>query len=484
MIDFLIIKRLLIFALIILLLSGCMVGPDYKRPPTAFQAKWDTTLINQQPAGLQTLHNWWQSFHDPILTLLITQARLGNRDVFQTEARLREARANRDLSVANILPTLSMNASASKNQPSNASRFGQVGQFSSAYNQFSHGLDASWEIDLWGKQRRSIESAEAGLDAAEEDLRDVRVSLYAEVALNYIDVRRYQNELIVAKDSLKAQQETFDIAKWREQAGLVSMVDVLQAKQSVETTRADIPKLTSALEQAKHGLAVLLGKQPNEIPPLLEQAAPIPAASNSIAIGIPADVLRQRPDVRRSERKLAAQTAQIGVAEAAAYPSFSLSGSIGVEALAAANLYTAAAKAFQMAVSSAWVLFDSGRIRSNVKMQTALQEQALGLYQNTILTALKDVEDSLTSINQEWQRRDALKTSVAVGKEALVLAEQQYQAGTADFLRVLDSQQSLLTAQNQMIESETEVASNLIRLYKALGGGWNPNDAKPNGTQG
>jgi NodT family efflux transporter outer membrane factor (OMF) lipoprotein len=255
------IRRLLIVSLIIALLSGCMVGPDYKRPPTAFQAKWATPLINQQAADSETLHNWWQSFHDPILTSLITQTRLGNRDVFQAEARMREARANKDLSVANILPTLSMNASASKNQPSNASRFGQAGQFSSAYNQFSHSLDASWELDLWGKQRRSIESAEAGLDAAQEDLRDVLVSLYAEVALNYIDVRRYQNELSVAKVSLKAQQETYDIARWREQAGLVSRVDVLQAKQSVENTRADIPKLTSALEQAKHGLAVLLGKQ-------------------------------------------------------------------------------------------------------------------------------------------------------------------------------------------------------------------------------
>lgn len=475
-------SNIFIRVLIAALVSGCTVGPDYQRPTTDLPAKWSTELPNNRMDGKQNPQVWWQSFNDALLTSLITQARLGNRDLYQAEARIREARASRDLAIANILPSLSMNASASKNQPSNASRFGQVGQFSSAYNQFSHSLDASWEVDLWGKQRRSIESAEAGLDAAEEDLRDVLVSLYAEVAINYIDVRRYQNELIVAKESLKAQQENYDIAYWREQAGLVSRVDVLQAKQSVETTRADIPKYTSLLEQAKHGLAVLLGKQPAELNALLAQSAPIPAASNSIAIGIPADILRQRPDVRRSERELAAQTAQIGVAEAAAYPSFDLSGSIGVEALAAANLYTAAAKAFQLAVSSAWVLFDSGRIRSNVKMQTALQEQALGLYQNTILTALKEVEDSLIAYTQERQRCDALKASVTIGKDALTLAEQQYQAGTADFLTVLESQQSLLTAQNQLIESETEVASNLVTLYKALGGGWNQNEAKPVGT--
>ncbi|ASF47730.1 RND transporter [Methylovulum psychrotolerans] len=482
MIDLNTIKRWLVFAGLMPLLPGCMVGSDYQRPPTTFQSKWDAALIRQQTGDRENLHTWWQSFHDPILTSLITQARLGNRDVFQAEARLRETRANRDLSVANILPTLSMNTSASKNQPSRASRFGQVGQFGGSYNQFSQGLDASWELDLWGKQRRSIEYADATLGASEEDLQDVLISLCAEVALNYIDVRRYQNELVIAKNSLKARQETYDIAWWRAQAGLVSEVDVLQARLSVESTRADIPKLTSQLEQAKHGLAVLLGKQPTALNALLAQSASIPVAANDIAIGIPADVLRQRPDVRRSERKLAAQTAQIGVAEAAAYPSFTLSGSIGLESLLAANLYTAAAKTFQMAASSAWVLFDSGRIRSNVKIQTALQEQALGLYQNTILTALKEVEDSLNALNQEWQRRDALQASATAGKDALTLAEQQYQTGTTDFQRVLDSQQSLLTAQNQLVESEAETASNLIRLYKALGGGWDINATKPNQT--
>jgi NodT family efflux transporter outer membrane factor (OMF) lipoprotein len=482
MIDLKTIKRGLILGWLIPLLPGCMVGPDYQRPPTAFQAKWASALADQPSSSRQNLQAWWQAFHDPLLSSLITQARLGNRDVFQAEARLREARANRDLSVANILPTLSMNASASKNQPSTASRFGQVGQFGSSYNQFSHSLDASWELDLWGKQRRSIESADATLEANKEDLQDVLTSLYAEVALNYIEVRRYQNEWVIAKNSLEAQQETYDIARWRALAGLVSEVDVFQAKQSVENTRADIPKLTSALEQAKHGLAVLLGKQPTELNALLAQPAPIPAAANDIAVGIPADVLRQRPDVRRSERKLAAQTAQIGVAEAAAYPSFTLSGSIGLESLLAANLYTAAAKTFQMAASSAWVLFDSGRIRSNVKIQTALQEQALGLYQNTLLTALKEVENSLTALNQERQRRDALKASATAGKQALTLAGQQYQTGTVDFQRVLDAQQSLLTAQNQLLESEAETASNLIRLYKALGGGWDINATASNQT--
>lgn len=463
---------LFILVLIAALVSGCTVGRDYRQPTTDLPAKWGTELPNNHTDDKQNPQVWWQSFNDALLTSLMTQARLGNRDLYQAEARIREARASRDLAIANILPSVSMNASASKSQPSTASRFGQVSQFGSAYNQFSHSLDASWELDLWGKQRRAIESAEASLEAAEEDLRDVLVSLCAEVALNYIDVRRYQNQLAITEDNLKALEETYEITGWREQAGLVSQLDVSQAKQTLEETRADIPKLTASLETAKHALALLLGKQPADLNSLLVQTASIPSASRQIAVGIPADVLRQRPDIRRTERQLAAQTAQIGVAEAAAYPSFTLSGSIGVEALAAANLYTAAAKTFQMAVSSAWVLFDSGRIRSNVKLQTAVQEQALGLYQNTILTALKEVEDALIAYDQEYRRREALKASLKASEESLTLANLQYLTGTVDFERVLDTQRTVLTARNELAESEADVAADLVRIYKSLGGGW------------
>jgi NodT family efflux transporter outer membrane factor (OMF) lipoprotein len=298
------------------------------------------------------------------------------------------------------------------------------------------------------------------------------VSLFAEAALNYVDVRSYQNQLAVTKANLAAQEETYELVSWQEKAGLVSMLDVFQAKQTLENTRSDIPKLRSALEQAKHGLAVLLGKEPISLNKLLEKTAPIPVVSKQIAVGIPADVLRQRPDVRRSERKLAAQTAQIGVAEAAAYPSFSLSGSVGVESLLTSNIYTAAANTFLMAVKSAWVIFDSGRIRSNVKIQNALQEQALGSYQESVLNALKEVENSLTAYKEEQQRLEALKASVEAAKSAVELLNAQYLSGTADFLKLLDSHKSLLTAQTQVVSSEAEVTSNIIRLYKALGGGW------------
>jgi len=314
------------------------------------------------------------------------------------------------------------------------------------------------------------------MQAAQEDLRDVLVSLCAEVALNYVDVRSYQTRLKITEDNLAAQNETYDITRWRYQAGLTTQLDVDQAKLTMENTRAGIPSLRSTLEQAKHRLALLLGQQPAALKQLLAASARIPAASAEIGVGIPADLLRRRPDVRRAERKLASQTAQIGVAEAARYPDFTLSGSIGLESLAYANLYTAGAKAFQVAANAAWTLLDAGRIRSNINIQNALQEQALGLYQSTLLTALRDVENALTAYSEERKRRDALNAAVEAGIRALALADAQYISGLLDFQRVLDSQRSLLSAQTQLATSESEVAADIVRLYKALGGGWHANN--------
>ena len=458
-------------------LSACMVGPDYQKPDTATPAQWQTPVANTVTAKPVALKHWWQTFNDPILTSLIQQAQTGNRDLFQAEARIREARARRQLAVANLLPTSSINASASQSGSSEAANNINVPGFDLTNDLYSNTLDASWELDIFGKRRRSLESSAASLQASEEDLRDVLVSLCAEVALNYVDVRGYQQRLAITEANLAAQQETFDITYWREQAGLVSGLDLVQAKLTLENTRASLPSLRSSLEQAKHRLAALLGNPPAALQTLLDKSAAIPVATAQIMTGIPADVLRQRPDIRRSERKLAAQTAQIGVAEAARYPSFNLSGSIGVESLLTSNLYTASAKTFQMAASSAWVLFDSGRIRSNVAIQTALQEQALGAYQATVLTALRDVENALTAYTQEQQRRTALQASVQAGISAMALANEQYQSGTVDFQRVLDSQRSLLSAQTQLATSEAEIAANVVRLYKALGGGWQTEQA-------
>lgn len=449
-------------------LSGCLIGPDYQPPELPLPNHWSTVAKNGTKPGDTDLSRWWQVFNDPLLTRLISIAQLGNRDLYQAEGRLREARARWQLSKANLLPTSSLGVSGGQTSGSDAMGVNATSNIS---------LDASWEVDVFGKKRRAIESAEASLQAAQEDLSDVLVSLCAEVALNYVDLRGLQKRIDITEANLKAQTEIYELTKWRTQAGLSTELDVEQARLTMENTRASIPSLRSTLEQDKHRIALLLGLEPAALTDLLTASKPIPAAASEITAGIPADLLRQRPDVRRAERRLAAQTAQIGVAEAARYPSFTITGSIG-EALLFTNPYTASAKAFQLVGNAALTLLDAGRISSNIKIQNALQAQALGLYQATLLTALRDVENALTAYDEERKRRDALKSSADAGVNALALSSLQYQSGLIDFQRVLDSERALLTAQTQLATSEQEVASNIVRLYKALGGGWNSKDTK------
>ncbi len=448
------------------LLSGCMVGPDYQQPQTKLPPTWSQAVTGTSFTKTADMTRWWQTFNDTILSGLIEKAQTGNLDVYQAEARLHQARANRQLSQANLLPTSSLNVSGNQTGSSEAAGSGKTSEF------YRNGVDVSWEVDIFGKLRRTIESAEASEQAAQEDLRAVLVSLCAEVALNYVDVRNFQTRLQITEDNLAAQIETYEITRWRYLAGLITQLDVDQAKLTVENTRATLPSLRSSLEQAKHRIALLLGQPPTAVNSLLSKSAPIPNTSNKIAIGIPADILRQRPDVRRAERKLAAQTAQIGVAEAARYPNFTLTGSIGLESLVYANLYTVSAKAFQLAAKSVLTLLDAGRIRANINIQNALQDQALGLYESTLLTALGEVENALTAYSEEVKRRDTLKAAVEAASSALALAKIQYVSGISDFQPVLEAQRSLLIAQTQLILSEAEVAADVIRLYKALGGGW------------
>lgn len=453
------------YACIVLVVSACTVGPDYQRPDTDVPGAWQTSLETGSALADDDYALWWHTFEDPLLNTLIDEAKRGNQDLFQAEARIREAKARRRLAGAELWPTSSMSMSATRNEYASSSS----GSDSEVYR---HSIDASWELDLFGKKRRSVEAAEASEQAAQEDLRDILVSLLAEVALNYVDMRAYQTRIEITEANLAAQQETYNITRWRHMAGLTTELDVEQARLTVENTRAELPVLRTSLAQARHTIALLLGQDSAALTERLSADGKIPAASGQVAVGIPADLLRRRPDLRRAERQLAAQTAQIGVAEAERYPDITLSGSIGLQSLEFTNLYSAAARTSQVAANGLLTLFDAGRISSNVAIQTALQEQALGLYRATLLTALRDVEDALIAYIQEQERRQALANAVTAGSNALELAEAQYQSGLIDFQPVLEAQRALLTSQTQYTVSQAELASNVIRLYKALGGGW------------
>jgi NodT family efflux transporter outer membrane factor (OMF) lipoprotein len=468
-------------------LTGCKVGPNYKAPQTAAPANWTSAMsggLSKAAADTNLLARWWTMFKDPTLSELIERARVGNLDLKQAEARVREARAHRGIAKAALFPTVGANASASRSTSGNESGSGVTGNLGTGAtgnlgsggtsDLYAAGFDASWELDLFGGKRRSLEAATASWQASVESMNDVMVSLLAEVALNYVEVRSDQALLSITESNLTTRSETYDITRWRHEAGLTTQLDEEQAKASLEQVRAQIPTLRTSLEQAKYRLAVLLGQPPGALNEVLAEAKAVPVAPADVAVGVPAEALRRRPDVRSAERKLAAQTAEIGVAEAARYPSFSLQGSIGVESLAFANLYSASARAAQGAAQAAWTLFDGGSIRQNIKLQTAMQEEALSFYESTVLGALQDVENSLVAYANEQGRRDSLAAAVQSSQNAFELARYQYSSGLVGFQTVLDTQQSLLSAQDQLAISEAKVTSNLISLYKALGGGWTP----------
>lgn len=429
-----------------------------------------------KPADPQTLARWWTVFNDSVMSDLMEQARKGNLSVRKAEAALREARADRAIERAALFPTLSATDSASRTRSSKAAGGGGTA------NNFGNGFDASWELDVFGGKRRSLESATATMESSEEDLRDTLVSLYAEVAVDYVEIRSYQTQLAIVEASVASQSETYEIVRWRHEAGLITQLDEDQARLSLEQTRAEIPTLRSNLEQTKHNLAILLGQSPGMLRTLLAAAKPIPVPPSEVAVGVPANALRQRPDVRSAERKLAAQTAQIGVAEANRYPTFTLNGSIGLESLMLGNLYTASARTAQIAANATWKFFDGGKIRENIKKQVALQEEVLCDYESAVLTALKDVENAMVAYANQQTRRRALTEAVRAGQSALELARHQYFAGLIDFEIVLTTQRSLLSAQRELVISDATVTSSLVSLYKALGGGWTP--LSPTATNG
>jgi NodT family efflux transporter outer membrane factor (OMF) lipoprotein len=464
----------------LLALGGCAtVGPDYVAPDARAPAQWSAELkagVSSAQSDPQALARWWTVLDDPLLAGLVERSLEGNLDLRQAQARVREARARRGVAAADRFPTITTGVAATRASGSRETGLGLTNEL------YSAGFDASWELDVFGGKRRATEAAQAQLEASVEDTRDVLVTLFAEVALNYVEVRSFQTRLSLAEENLRSQSETYDITRWRRQAGLTTQLDVERARFNLEQTRAQIPVLQTGLAQARHRLAVLLGQAPGALAAELTESQAIPSARVELAVGVPADVLRRRPDVRRAERQLAAQTAQVGVATAARYPSFSLLGSIGLEALAPGRLLSSAATSSLIGGNVNWTLFDAGRLRQNIQVQTALQEQALIGYEAAVLGALQEVEDVLVAYAEEQARRESLRLATQSAKAAADLAQQQYAAGLIDFQAVLDAQRSLLSLQDQLATSEGEVTSNLIRLYKALGGGWvslNPATSQP-----
>ena len=463
-----IIDSLPIIIALFLLLDGCAaVGPDYMPPDICTPDAWHADFGGGEDITApdpSRLESWWTHLNDPVLSDLIDQALSQSLDFKQALSRVREARARRGVSDADGFPTLDLSADATW------SRSGTQ----AVRQSFGGAFDAGWEIDLFGGVHRTREAALADLQAEVANLADVLVSLTAEIGLNYIDMRTYQSRLAVARANLATQQETYELIQGRYTVGLSNELALQQARYNLESTRSRIPSLVTGGAAALNRLTVLTGKPPGTLNEMLTQLHPIPTAPITIAVGIPAETLQRRPDIRMAERELAAQTARIGVAEAERYPKIRLTGSIGLEASKVADLFDGAALLWNHGPRISWNIFDAGAIRNTIKVQEALQQQALIAYERAVLEALEDVENAMTAFAQEQLRRMRLMHAVASAQIAEKLSRDKFSAGLINFSDVLDVQRTLLSFQDQLAESDGSVTANLIRLYKALGGGWSP----------
>jgi len=444
-----------------LALAGCAsVGPEYRAPALAVPETWQTAPAGTAETAPERLARWWAQLDDPLLSGLIEQALEANPDLAAARAALREARARRRVAGADRAIDLTASGTASRSAPGGGS----------ASTLYSADLDASWEADVFGGIRRGIEAAQADYQYARATLADAQVSIAAEVALNYVGLRSYQQRLAIARANLESQTETLQLTRWRVKAGLASSVELQQARSNREQTAAQIPTLETGRIQAAYALAVLLGEPPGGATRVAGPGT-LPAIPRRIAIGIPADTLRQRPDVRAAERKLAAETARIGVATAKLYPALRLSGSIGVEA-ASLGALAGADIARSLLAGVTGTLFDGGRLRGQVDIQQAVQEQALANYRAAVLTALQVVEVALVALEHSRLREEALTRAADAARAAALLARQRYQGGLIDFQTVLETDRTRLSVEDSLAGVRADRVTALIQLYKALGGGW------------
>lgn len=444
-------------------LSGCAaLSPQSAAlPETPIPAAWSA---GPDPASAPTsLAQWWQRFDDPLLAALVTQAVQINTTVRTAQAALQQARALRDARSANLLPVVTGLAAADRtrsggNDPSSS---------------FRVGFDASWELDVFGGRHRALDAAEGDARAAETSLADVQVSIAAEVAVTYVEMRGLQARLAIARSNLASQLETEQITEWRVQAGLASSLDLEQARSASAQTSAQIPALETSAAQAQNSLAVLTGQAPGALQATLA-AASLVRAPGDLAISIPAQTLRQRADVRTAEHRISAALARVAQADAARYPSFKISGFLGLSALSAGGMTTAFMAANSVLGSVSMPLFDGGAAKAEVRVQEAALEQTRIGYQATVLTALKDVEDALIALRGDRERLARLEIAADAAGNADLLARQRYASGLIDFRTVLETQRTLLATQDSVESTRASLNSDHVRLYKALGGGWTP----------
>ena len=467
-------------AALTLALAGCIeVGPDFTQPPAAVTPQWMEQGDARVDAARDIDQRWWTVFDDDVLDRLIETAYQQNLSLLSAGVRVLQARAQLGVAVGQFYPqTQQAFGSIDYNRQSARAPFQAGGPAHLLeYWQNQIGLQAAWEIDVWGRFLRGIESADAALLASIATYDDALVSLTADVATNYVQIRTLDARLQIARENVHVQRESLNIAEIRFRAGTTSERDVQQARTVLASTEASIPQLEAALVQSKNALSVLLGVPPSPLDDMLAGPKAIPAAPPQVAVGIPAELLRRRPDIRAAELQAAAQSAQIGVAKADLYPAFSLTGNLGFLASDWArydlsDIFMAKSRAFSFGPSVQWNILNYGRIVNNVRVQDAAFQALVTNYQNAVLTAQQEVEDGLIGFLNAQKRTELLELSSAAAKRSADLAVLQYREGITDFTTVLTAEQNLLQQQDALAVSRGDIPTFLIRTYRALGGGW------------
>lgn len=461
------------YLVLALSLTGCVVSPDYVPPQMELPKKWTEAATSKQVLDLQ---NWWKAFNDPILNQLINQAINANLDLKLAESRIRASRFQYNATVAAAFPSLSSHSTASRrlnnsSSTSGSSSSGGFGVGNQLINIFQIGFDAVWEIDLFGGVQRALEVAEANNAFEEENRRDRLVTLLAEVARNYIQLRANQQVQRITLENLSSQIETLKLIRIRQRAGLISSVDGAQSEAQLATLHATLAVYETASQQAIHAIALLLGTTPNKLSTNLTVLSAIPRSKNPALADLPSELLRRRPDIRMAERKLAASHAEIGIAINEQYPKINLSAFLGLQNMSITS-FTPIGKSWSTAATLTLPIFNWGRIQSNIKIKEALNEQAFIAYQSTVLNAFKEVEDALVAQVQERQRGMDLEKSLKAQQLLLSLATERYRKGLNSYLEVLDAQRGVYSAQREQLDGLAKQSLQLVALNKALGGGW------------
>lgn len=458
----------------VLALTGCRaIGPDYERPTVETDAAWaassDNAFNAADPDGIET---WWVSLEDPVLDELVQRAFASNLDLAVAVQRVRQAAAIRGISAGERFPDLDGTGSYSRE------RQGQNGfpalSEPEEFESFALGLEFGWELDVWGRVRRLVESADADLAATVEDLHDVRLILAAEVVAEYVGFRTAQARLQVAEQNIEIQRQSLELTRTRFENGAAPQLDVAQAETNLANTEAELPLFRADERDSLLRLAVLLGQGPSTLLDELTEPEALPVPPSQIAVGVPADVLRRRPDVRSAERTLAAEVARIGVELGDLYPRFTLSGTLQFNSTNSGSLFDADSLGFGLGPGFSWNIFDGGRVRNSVRAQEAAADIALLGYRSAVLTALEDVESTMFRHARQLEATEALARASVSARQSADLSRQLYLEGRSDFQNVLDSERELFAAEDALIRSQSDVALTYILLQRALGGGWSP----------